>query len=681
MILGSPLAWPLDPEFVRQDLVAVLCSGPVQFAELEQVLPDFFFNVPGFEACLDSVAELRYTSSSGLSAPSYFLRQEFFDAFFPFHWHLSAEQRESALEYMKGKYLKELPAALNIGANANAPLLAGLLSSPGFKSFLHNLLSRRVGVASCEIGSVLAFTGTLTCGRAFLTAELEGALNKLFSENVCTELVRCILDVGPAVSPAAGGPPRSSSLALEAKRRALDSLKRDQSSFARSIEASEDVQSSTMQSDLHEFLLEGCCVICQENADSSSPFGMMAQLRRVKLIQYATKDQLLACAQLEAAPESDPALREASWLITSCQHLIHHTCYLELVTGSENQEALDEGDYLPCPLCSSAFNTYLPLLPTRRARLTLGDFSIDPETGVHQVENWMESGRFEQLFRSKTKAVLSAQQQTNAELGIAQLRTCIAHRHFGGTLGSILSDMAIYIDVLKTNDLATHDAYMVASALSDLVPEDPREYPLSRAFLESLPHGGKVPALQNAFIQQIHYSDTTFAEAHNLGYLLLLAELAAFKGHFCDDAAPIRLAIVPKWLQICRIISLRYSTVLEFSDAAAEQDVARAAVLLDTGLPPRVRGFVSQFTCSALAKLYIRVPFRLYALPGCLDKLLTTKGREPCPSCSSAPFNPALCICCGAILCAMTHCCSVDHRGECTLHIHQYSKLSHECTD
>ena len=59
-------------------------------------------------------------------------------------------------------------------------------------------------------------------------------------------------------------------------------------------------------------------------------------------------------------------------------------------------------------------------------------------------------------------------------------------------------------------------------------------------------------------------------------------------------------------------------------------------------------------------------------LPHDYNELLHAAIHTPCAKCGSFPKKPALCLCCGALLCAKGSCCSKDDRGECMQHAETY---------
>ncbi|KAG0262024.1 hypothetical protein DFQ27_002579 [Actinomortierella ambigua] len=64
--------------------------------------------------------------------------------------------------------------------------------------------------------------------------------------------------------------------------------------------------------------------------------------------------------------------------------------------------------------------------------------------------------------------------------------------------------------------------------------------------------------------------------------------------------------------------------------------------------------------------------YELVGLPRRLDALFEQSIKFICPECKTVPADPALCLCCGTIVCCQSFCCldglDEDSRGECNIH-------------
>ncbi|KAF8975801.1 hypothetical protein BGZ46_008847 [Entomortierella lignicola] len=93
------------------------------------------------------------------------------------------------------------------------------------------------------------------------------------------------------------------------------------------------------------------------------------------------------------------------------------------------------------------------------------------------------------------------------------------------------------------------------------------------------------------------------------------------------------------------------------------------------------KGSSSSSSSSSSAPLpYVRIPislnhpaiYELVGLPRRLDSLFEQSIKYVCPKCNTVPHDPALCLCCGVIVCSQSFCCleglDSDGRGECNTH-------------
>ncbi|KAF9169045.1 hypothetical protein BGX20_010877 [Mortierella sp. AD010] len=88
----------------------------------------------------------------------------------------------------------------------------------------------------------------------------------------------------------------------------------------------------------------------------------------------------------------------------------------------------------------------------------------------------------------------------------------------------------------------------------------------------------------------------------------------------------------------------------------------------------------SSSSSSAAAVPFVRIPiglnhpaiYELVGLPRRLDSLFEQSIKYICPKCNTVPHDPALCLCCGIIVCSQSFCCleglDSDGRGECNTH-------------
>jgi E3 ubiquitin-protein ligase UBR1 len=77
-----------------------------------------------------------------------------------------------------------------------------------------------------------------------------------------------------------------------------------------------------------------------------------------------------------------------------------------------------------------------------------------------------------------------------------------------------------------------------------------------------------------------------------------------------------------------------------------------------------------QLATAEVQAIYLNHPvyFRLLPLTQRLDVLLDWALRQTCKKCNTIPYEPALCLACGTLVCSQSFCCSDEDLGECNIH-------------
>jgi len=70
-------------------------------------------------------------------------------------------------------------------------------------------------------------------------------------------------------------------------------------------------------------------------------------------------------------------------------------------------------------------------------------------------------------------------------------------------------------------------------------------------------------------------------------------------------------------------------------------------------------------------KILLSVKPTLVSLPDQLEVLFERSLQLHCIQCSKVPTDPAICLCCGQLVCSQSFCCMQDDRGECNLHMNK----------
>ncbi|KAG0300770.1 hypothetical protein BGZ98_008913, partial [Dissophora globulifera] len=118
--------------------------------------------------------------------------------------------------------------------------------------------------------------------------------------------------------------------------------------------------------------------------------------------------------------------------------------------------------------------------------------------------------------------------------------------------------------------------------------------------------------------------------------------------------------------------------------AAAATEISGAYKIGGSSLAPTA-GQSSSVSLTAIGKStadtqFVRLPiglnhpaiYELVGLPRRLDALFEQSIKYICPKCNTVPHDPALCLCCGTIVCSQSFCCleglDSEGRGECNTH-------------
>ncbi|KAG0036039.1 hypothetical protein BGZ82_004786 [Podila clonocystis] len=158
-------------------------------------------------------------------------------------------------------------------------------------------------------------------------------------------------------------------------------------------------------------------------------------------------------------------------------------------------------------------------------------------------------------------------------------------------------------------------------------------------------------------------------EYARLASLLHLPELLPMCAKWASDS--VLRGIVGSW---CRDVTSS-STDFVLSDSLSRTPEA----LPDMSTVMRIGGSSTSMPSSSTSKLPMPIIglnhpaiYELVGLPRRLDALFEQSIKYICPKCNTVPHDPALCLCCGTIVCSQSFCCldGVDHegRGECNTH-------------
>ncbi|KAJ2678128.1 E3 ubiquitin-protein ligase ubr1 [Coemansia spiralis] len=122
--------------------------------------------------------------------------------------------------------------------------------------------------------------------------------------------------------------------------------------------------------------------------------------------------------------------------------------------------------------------------------------------------------------------------------------------------------------------------------------------------------------------------------------ILRLLNLPNLHQIFVPDSQPAMASLAEGWLRELRVFRLRHTSSVSLG--------AGCTIAVPVGMP---------------------TPFSLVDLPDRFEVLFERSAKAFCPRCNGVPSDPALCLLCGAFVCAQSFCCEEDGIGECNMHM------------
>ncbi|KAI1315623.1 hypothetical protein EDD11_000575 [Mortierella claussenii] len=136
---------------------------------------------------------------------------------------------------------------------------------------------------------------------------------------------------------------------------------------------------------------------------------------------------------------------------------------------------------------------------------------------------------------------------------------------------------------------------------------------------------------------------------------------------WCEDVVDLSLFNAfpgPQGSELSKILRIEEQGILPSSSTSSS---AAAASTLTSGATARG----AQFLRPPIGLNHPAI-YELVGLPKRLDSLFEQSIKYICPKCNTVPHDPALCLCCGTIVCSQSFCCleglDSEGRGECNTH-------------
>ncbi|KAF8933107.1 hypothetical protein BGZ52_008581 [Haplosporangium bisporale] len=238
----------------------------------------------------------------------------------------------------------------------------------------------------------------------------------------------------------------------------------------------------------------------------------------------------------------------------------------------------------------------------------------------------------------------------NEEAALSQIKPLLLEDPFFVLTELVFSSVepSHLLETLYMVEIAKTIVGLVTTDLSTLVAQEPR----ISSYCDS-----SLPAL----------------DASNSGILRSVVEFVIKELGVNEQAVASNLSRVPDQL----LLKLVRSYTLPF--------LRKCALLFDArpGAPDMSSAMIGAPSTGTPSNSTLKVPmpiiglnhpaiYELVGLPRRLDALFEQSIKYICPGCNTVPHDPALCLCCGTIVCSQSFCCldGVDHegRGECNTH-------------
>ena len=428
---------------VRREIVHALAVGPCTFTDLVKRVAERLVEDPCFERVLREVANFRApeaTTDSGM----YELKPEAYDEINPFFYHYTRNKREEVETVLHNHWKKRgvqdpviVPRPLGITSGPFATLAVAfdseVLLQVLFYAALNILVLTEVSGATPSSGeaildqtlhlamlalverpgvfSHLAATKPFEDGKNFIDmlCVLEHHEQYRAYKARCDWILRAMAQHVPeavrvrrrVVLPESGeGPEDAKKRAARARQEAImRQMREQQASFVSNIE-DDDYEDEDI-ADADEPASLGTCIVCQEELNTSKPFGALGLIQPSKLVRRQPdgngglmNDVMTSPYSLDRSPPASenptfpprgealhdpkvttfevfPSHNIRFGLHSSiCSHLMHLDCFnaytLSIRQRHRTQAARNHPESIPrkeyiCPLCKSLGNVILPV--------------------------------------------------------------------------------------------------------------------------------------------------------------------------------------------------------------------------------------------------------------------------------------------------------------------------------
>lgn len=280
----------LSNEIVAQEILkAILSSGPMTYSSLAENLPSGLPNEKTIFKILNNIASP--ASSNEFTDSNFVILKSLLDKCSPLFWSLSPGLREASAEYLRDKVSVDIIPEINFAGSSPCALIEYSLLPPVFSSnHFIDLLVLVTENPTCSLCSKQLILYLICLNLDQISFECKPSvktiINNIFQKNEHQKLMGKICNLvarkfGFELALSKQMTKNRNDL-MSAKRRALESIAASQSQFIHKY--SEEIGAaleplSEYHDRKHSFLLEGTCIICQENANSlASPYGILTNV-------------------------------------------------------------------------------------------------------------------------------------------------------------------------------------------------------------------------------------------------------------------------------------------------------------------------------------------------------------------------------------------------------------------
>ncbi|KAF8060768.1 hypothetical protein FPV67DRAFT_1423562 [Lyophyllum atratum] len=449
---ANPSKMPIN-DAIRREIIHALAMGPCSYTDLVKRVAERLVEDISFEKMLKEVAYFK-SPESATESGVYELKDEAYDEVNPFFYHYTRNKREEVENILRSRLKKKtgveepvlVPKPFSITSGPFSTIPAAFESKALLQVMFYSIfniltITDSTGSAPQSAEAILDQAIHLVMlalvERAVVFSHI--ASNKTFQDKktlidiICTlehhdkyksyrprinwiltqmevhvpDAVRSRRRVIEKVDASVPNADELKKLAAKARQEAImQQMKEQQASFAFNFDDVDDEEDDDMEAEHVQAITYGTCIVCQEDVDSSRPFGALGFLQASRFIRRHPDSHNSHNAYLnevlETAPSLDraltspplafpptaaeiadrqhvssphfdgfPANHTRFGLHTSvCSHMMHLDCFHQYSLSirarhraqatRNHPETISRKEYI-CPLCKSLGNILLPV--------------------------------------------------------------------------------------------------------------------------------------------------------------------------------------------------------------------------------------------------------------------------------------------------------------------------------